>query len=266
MSEPPADVSLDSRQTRDRTLFDGVAERYCRKDLAPASRRARRERLERTVRWVPLSSRTRLLEVGCGAGFTAIYLSGRYRTYVGIDQSGKLIELARRHNAVPGAEFHAVGAASFRPEGRFDVVLMIGVLHHMERPGELLPHLVDLLVPGGWLVVNEPQSANPLIRAARRVRKRLASDYSEEQDQLSETQLRKLFEGAGLADVRLVPQGFFSTPFAEVMLRPASLARLLVAPACAADRLLEDALRPLMRAASWNLVAVGRRPGSTNGS
>ena len=259
MSGPSPAVAPGSRQSRDRSLFDAAARGLCRKDLAPASRRARRQRLERTVRWAPLSETTRLLDVGCGAGFSATYLRGRYGTYIGIDHSEKLIELARRHNAGPGVEFHAIDAEAFRPEERFDVVLLIGVLHHLERPAEVMARLVDLLAPGGAVVANEPQPANPLIRAARAARKRLEADYSDEQEELSAAQLRDLFEGAGLTNVRLVPQGLFSTPFAEVVLRPAALARLLVGPACAADRLLEDALRPLMRLASWNLVAVGRR-------
>ena len=96
-----------NRQSRDRDLFDSMATAYCRKDLLPASRRARQHRLAQTVHWVPLANTSRVLDVGCGAGFTATYLQGRYGTYVGIDQSGKLIELARTYNSLPGVTIQA---------------------------------------------------------------------------------------------------------------------------------------------------------------
>ena len=60
--------SASAHEERDRQFFDGIAKAYCRKDLLPASRAARRQRLEQTLKPLPLSSTCRLLEVGCGDG------------------------------------------------------------------------------------------------------------------------------------------------------------------------------------------------------
>jgi len=269
MSAPSRDRTVgpaSSRSERDRVLFDAAANRYCQKDLLPASRRARRHRLERTLRSLPLSSRTSLLEIGCGAGFAASYLRGRFGRYVGVDPSEQLILLARRYNAGPGISFHRTALAEFECGERFDAAFMIGVLHHLEDPEGAVRGVVELLEPGGWLAVNEPQPANPLVSAARKARKLLHSDYSDEQEEIARDQLHAVFERAGLADIRITPQGVFSTPFAEVVLRPAVVMRALSTLTCSFDTLLEETLSSLLCRVSWNLIAVGRRPKDPSGA
>jgi len=63
--------SANDQEAYDRELFNDSAEVYCRKDLLPASRCARKLKLMETVRLVPLPAMGRVLEVGCGAGFAA---------------------------------------------------------------------------------------------------------------------------------------------------------------------------------------------------
>jgi len=41
--------------------------------------------LEQTMSILPVSGKIDILEVGCGAGFSAEYLRGRYNRYLGID-------------------------------------------------------------------------------------------------------------------------------------------------------------------------------------
>ena len=108
--------------------------------------------------------------------------------------------------------------------------------------------------------MNEPQSANPAISWMRVLRKRLSADYSDEQDELSAQQLTEMLREAGLTDTRFIPQGLWSTPFAEVVLHPIPVARVLIGPLCGIDAWLEKAFPSLMRKLAWNLIAVGRRP------
>ena len=77
---------------------------------------------------------------------------------------------------------------------------------------------------------------------------------------MSGTQLTDLFHQGGLEQVRVIPRGLFSTPFAEVILHPVPMARLLAGPLCRIDAVLEMGLRSVMRFVSWNLIAVGRKP------
>jgi SAM-dependent methyltransferase len=248
------------REISDREHFDSIAERYGAKDVAASSRPARRRRVERTIAAVPIEKFDRVLEVGCGAGFGAEYLCGRYRDYIGIDHSRRLIDLAREKNSGDGVRFEAASISDFDPPWHFDLVFMIGVVHHLEDAAGALEMAAGWLAPGGYLAANEPQPRNPLVRAARRVRARWDASYSNEQDEISADRLRALFEGAGLEEITIAPQGYFSTPFAEVVLRPYTVMALLARLACAVDGLLENRDGPWSAALSWNLIGCGRAP------
>lgn len=127
-SSPPGP---DTRERRDQRLFEDIASAYCRKDLLPASRRARCHRLQQTLKAVPSTARPEMLEVGCGAGFSAAYLAGCYGAYVGIDYAEPFIAYARQHNQRHGATFEVGNIKTYR---RFDVVFMIGVYDRCAAP------------------------------------------------------------------------------------------------------------------------------------
>ncbi len=255
----------EDRAGRDRELFDRVAASYCRKDVLPASRLARRLRLERSLSLLPRASSAsghslgKLLDAGCGAGFTARYLEGRYASYLGVDHSAALVATAREHNGGPGRHFLAGDLMALPEDQHFDTIVMIGVLHHVDPMAPILAKLVRLLTPGGWLVANEPQPANPLVGLARRVRKRLDPAYSDEQVELSARQLEQAYGRAGLTEIQVRGQGFLSTPFAEVPLPLQGLALPFSHLACAGDQLLERSFGSLGVYLSWNVIAAGRR-------
>lgn len=249
-----------SRSERDRALFDRIARRYHRKDLAPASRAARKLRLQQTLELIDPLPGAAFLEAGCGAGFSATYLAGIYGSYLGVDYSADLISWARRYNASPSARFAVGDVMEFRAESEFDVVFMIGLLHHMEHPAAAVAALARSVKPGGWVVANEPQCGNPLVSAARMVRKRIDRGYSDEQTEFSRRELQTIFTQAGLADVRIRPQGVFSTPFAEVSVPLQPVTAPLSQLCCAADRVLEAAAPNLLLPVAWNLIAAGRVP------
>jgi SAM-dependent methyltransferase len=245
----------------DRDLFNSIADRYCKKDLLPAQRVARQCRLGQTLRGIVNGSDIAVLEVGCGAGFSVEYLRGGYLQYVGVDYADALIELARIYHSGNGIRFEHADIMTFETEGRFDVIFMIGVLHHFEQIDAAMKRMAQLLKPGGWLVANEPQPGNPLIRLARWVRKRVDSGYSAEQRELSAVELRRLFVDCGLDEVWLRPQGLLSTPFAEVAMPAQWLVTPLSRIACATDRVVERWFAPMLYRLSWNLVAAGRKRG-----
>ena len=246
--------------SKDRELFDRIAAEYTRKDVHPAARLARRHRLEQTLAAAELPRDASVLEIGCGAGFSAEYLRGRFSRYLGVDYSEELIAWARRHHERDGVRFEAADAAHYEPAEKFDAVLMIGVVHHFENIPRMLSRIARFVRPGGLLIANEPHPGNPAIRAARSVRKRIDPSYSPDQRELSEAELLAELEGAGLENVRVVPQGLLTTPFAEVPLGPTALTVPIVRAACAVDGILERSLGPALSALTWNLIAIGRRP------
>lgn len=254
-------MDTDQRKAAsDREHFDRIAEEYERKDLAPGAAGARKLRLVQTLRTVPTTPTPHLLEVGCGAGYAARYLRGRYASYTGIDHSGKLIDIARSRHQGAGVQFVHADLMRFDPEESFDLVLMIGVLHHLEDIPAAVRKVRALLKPGGYFVVNEPQPANPLISLLRWIRKRVDPGYSRDQRELPRHEIEVVFRQMGFADIRSLPQGFLSTPFAEVPLEPGFLFRPIIAAACLVDQALEKTTGNLFAPLAWNTIVIARNP------
>jgi SAM-dependent methyltransferase len=116
-----------------------------------AASRARKQSF--VERFLHPSAGDRVLDIGCG---TAALLSHMPEvTYIGFDLSREYIENARETHGKRG-EFHhraltAKAAKEFEP---FDLVMAIGVLHHLnDVEAELLFGVAhDALKPGGRLV------------------------------------------------------------------------------------------------------------------
>ena len=247
-------------ESNDRALFDRIALQYCKKDLSPVSSPARQLRLKQTFKLVRGEHRQCILEIGCGAGFSARYLEGSYKQYVGLDYSKELIACALKHNASAAASFVLAKAEEFDDATRFDVILLVGVLHHLDNVSETMRHLVGLLKPGGIILANEPQPGNRLITLARAVRKIVDSNYSADQTEFSLDELRRIFLSAGLSRVEFRAQGLLSTVFAEVILPFNFISVPLSKIACAFDRWVEDSWHRKMTGISWNLAVCGMRP------
>lgn len=99
------------------------------------------------------SGRRRILDAGCGAGFTtSTWLDERWcgGVWVGVDIS-RAIDVAReRLGALPGTHFVQADllALPFRAE-TFDTVFAEGVLHHTPSTEQALRAIVATLEPGG---------------------------------------------------------------------------------------------------------------------
>ncbi|MFK7767651.1 MAG: trans-aconitate 2-methyltransferase [Mariniblastus sp.] len=253
--------NASNHAVKDRELFNRIADKYCKKDLAGSSQVARKHRLIETISVVSNGTANTILEVGCGAGFSADYLKGKYDRFIGVDYADQLIEYAKAHHSADDVEFHASDIRDFVPSQPCDIVVMIGVLHHFDNIPEVMDLIVPMVKPGGWLIANEPQPGNPMVQLARGIRKSVDSGYSSDQVTLSGSDLTTLYKDAGLEEIKIVPQGLLSTPLAEVVLPPQFLTKPLAHAACGFDRIAHNPVtNGLMKFLSWNLVAAGRRP------
>jgi SAM-dependent methyltransferase len=98
-----------------------------------------------------------ILEVGCGTGtFTALMaLAGHRVTAVDINPS--YVEKAKARLAtLNGVSIVAGDATRMSWPTRFDTVVLLDVLEHIEDDGEFLRRLAACLAPGGRLVVKVP--------------------------------------------------------------------------------------------------------------
>lgn len=111
--------------------------------------------------------RLRVLDVGCGTGTTDRFLVGVAGSLVGVDVSHEMLEIARKE--VPGVEYELYDGEKLPyPDGSFDVVLAICVLHHVPPPRrrEFVAELHRATRDGGLVVVFEHNPLNPLTRRA----------------------------------------------------------------------------------------------------
>ncbi len=99
----------------------------------------------------------RVLDVGCGNGRALAALGGKAVDYVGVDASGKLIDIARHAHAGPLAEFHVTDAAKLPfDDADFDVVMLFAVMHHVpgrELRSQAMCEAYRVLRPGGILLM-----------------------------------------------------------------------------------------------------------------
>src|SRR5690606_12654431 len=118
----------------------------------------------------------RVLEAGCGAGDLTNALSVAYRTVVDIDDDpaalGNALAVRRLHQFERSSFIRMDPAAPALRPGGFDIVLATGALGRTPPAylGRALTKLIDLLRPGGHLVVLVADPlAQPLARLARRL-------------------------------------------------------------------------------------------------
>jgi len=115
--------------------------------------------LERLVRFAGFPPGSRVLDAGCGPGLVcAALLSAGYRV-VGVDLSREMIERARRR-CEPGsdrAEFHQLSLfdTALDEMAPFDGALSRYVVHHVIDPLAFAARQVQLLRPGGTLVISD---------------------------------------------------------------------------------------------------------------
>lgn len=96
----------------------------------------------------------RVLDLGCGTGeYAELFDPGRY---VGVDIHPGYVEFARKRR--PAHRFVVADVRSWSGEKpRFDLVMVNGVLHHLDDTGvqEFLRTAKSLVTPGGTLLVIE---------------------------------------------------------------------------------------------------------------
>lgn len=73
-----------------------------------------------------------VLELGCGPGTWVPYLPG-VESYLGLDWNERHIEVARNRFATENIQFASADISALRHSGqKYDVVLGIGILHHLD--------------------------------------------------------------------------------------------------------------------------------------
>ncbi len=163
--ESPETVAAAPATGDEASVRPGVNERYLEADAVETWT----ERFEHDDREVagaaaeilaalPLESGQSVVDFGSGTGLFTGRLAdavGPQGRVVGVDIIPAFVEAVRAENAErPQVEVRLVEAKDPKLEaGRYDLVFVCNVYHHIEYPRTLLPQLRAALRPGGHLVV-----------------------------------------------------------------------------------------------------------------
>jgi 2-polyprenyl-3-methyl-5-hydroxy-6-metoxy-1,4-benzoquinol methylase len=115
----------------------------------------------------------RMLDFGCGVGHTGVYLALLGAEVWGFDLAPvgvqRAQQIAERYGVSARARFECMDAAALTyPADTFDIVLGVGVLHHVIKYPQVAENTARALKPGGCAYFVETLWDNPLINLARR--------------------------------------------------------------------------------------------------
>ncbi len=98
-----------------------------------------------------LSTKQKIIDIGCGAGFIANGLAAAGHEVLGIDLSGPSLAVAEKY-APRGAEVRykkGDGTELSEDSGTYDVALLLDVLEHVDAPEKLIAEAARMVRPGG---------------------------------------------------------------------------------------------------------------------
>ncbi len=200
-------MTQPSTSQHDRDLaaaFDGQAARFEKAPVQtdPAA-------LARLVREAELPPNSLVLDAGCGPGLVSqAFLEAGHRV-VGVDLSDEMIARAEARCARFGdrARFERQSLYDPPPGGPFDATISRYVLHHVADPALFLSRQVELIRPGGVVVlsdhVTDPDpSFTEIHNAIERLRDRTHTRN------LSTGAIVDLFASSGLGSIRASEEAF----------------------------------------------------------
>jgi ubiquinone/menaquinone biosynthesis C-methylase UbiE len=155
-----------------------------------------------TLRRMPMTPASRVLDVGCGTGELLRRLRAKYpgAALAGLDPVPEMLAVAR--SKLGGNEDLRIGYADSLPwaSGSFDLVVSCNMFHYISHPGEALREMARVLRPGGAIVLTDwcddylaCRVCNFYLRLTNRA---FYKTYRE-------AECRELLERAGFREVRL---------------------------------------------------------------
>jgi SAM-dependent methyltransferase len=182
--------------------------------------------------------------------------------YSGFDYSDEVVARVRRDQ--PGIDVWQADATHFHAPRRYDLVVLIGGLHHIHHAAPAALEAIAAAVrPGGWFLSFEPTHGNPLTGAVRNaIYRRNALFDADTERGFSTAELFAMFRDAGLDKVDVLYPGLLTY---VLYYNPDAFPALNIGGPAAVRRLFATE-RPFMRTAiartlSFATLSLWRKPG-----
>jgi 2-polyprenyl-3-methyl-5-hydroxy-6-metoxy-1,4-benzoquinol methylase len=153
-------ASVDAFFEQDASNWEAI---YRRPDVFSVIHQHRQKIALDWVHSLRLSPDTRVLEIGCGAGFVSIELARRGYEVRSLDSTSAMVELTRRNAKRAGVRVSVAQADAHHLDGHRDgnygLVLALGVIPWLHSPEVAVAEMSRVLGQGGHLIVNADNRA-----------------------------------------------------------------------------------------------------------
>jgi SAM-dependent methyltransferase len=154
-----------------------------------------------------LAPGSRVLDIGCGVGWTTLFLAEAGYQTLGIDLVEANVAVARERALAWNSDARFAVAdmeeLDLRDEGPFDAVLIFHSLHHVRRHRRALRQIARHLRPNGVLLLGEPTFLHNFSPNAHRV----SRDRGWLERGFTALGLRRELRALGFEDIRQYHQG-----------------------------------------------------------
>lgn len=253
---------MEPRKAKDQNLFNRIATDYAKKDVTASTAIVRKHKQIKSLDFL-LNTKKNLgtiVEIGCGVGAPSWHLEGYYDEYIGVDYSQGLIEQANLQKKTDKAHFVAADLINLALDTKADIVFAVGVLHHVTELDTMMESLKHIAKPEAYFVAIEPHRLNPIVQFMRWIRKKVDKSYSEDQIFFKPSELVDLLNRNGFEEISYRFDGFFSTPFGEVILKPQWLFSRISKAAVFIDSMLDKILPNFLKFMSWSVIVRAKFP------
>ena len=137
-------------ETINNDFYDGLGGKWHTESSHPIALLRAENRLRNP--WIAglIDKKSKVLDIGCGAGFLTNFLAEHGHEVTGIDLSPQSLELAKEKDATKQVSYEIADATHLPFDAAsFDVVCAMDLLEHVNHPGAVIAEASRVLRPGG---------------------------------------------------------------------------------------------------------------------
>ena len=148
---------------------------------------------------------SKILDIGCGIGWTSLFLAKSGHKVLGIDISKYIIYEAnkiKKRQKIKNLYYKTIDAEYLNIKNKFDCVLFFDSLHHFEKTKTVLKKTFLALKPGGICIIDEPGIFHHKSENA----KNKIKDFNSTENDIIPKKIKKLSQRIGFKNFKCYPK------------------------------------------------------------